>query len=125
VDRNKIFPQRLFVFIFVVTLLHSCNTYRENSGEIVFNRFPDEINLSSVPLPVEYFFKAGRLEVVDSFLLVVDTWTSDCFIKIFNINSGKLLRTLCPRGKGPSETEFVSSFSFYPPGRRLYINDFR
>jgi len=103
----------------------SCNPAGERSNEIVFSRFPEEISLHSAPLPVDYIMKTGRLEVVDSFLLVVDTWTVDYFIKIFNIHSGELLISLCPRGKGPSETEFVSSFSFYPPGRKIFINDFR
>lgn len=117
-------PWGLTLVIAGLTMNLSCNPARERSNQIVFSRFPEEISLHSSPLPVDYIMKTGRLEVVDSFLPVVDTWPEDCFIKIFNIHSGKLLRSLCPGGKGPSETEFVSSFSFYPPGRKIFINVF-
>lgn len=91
-----------FLLALLLILLHSCN---ENDSTIKIKKFPEEIKLTSKPLPYSGTHKAFDIHLLkdDSLALFFTIYDADYCIRIINLNTLKLISSAGKIGKGPGE----------------------
>ena len=91
--------------------------------KIEFNSFKEEIKLESKSLNITEYYRMVDLEIIDTFLIVINSHTTDNFVSLFHKDKLNLITTFCPRGKGPHEIYYVGTHAMDEENRTINIID--
>ena len=107
--------------IFLCVLVSACMK-SELDGTFI-RSFKEEIRLESKDLDISMFFRIPYLEIMDSFLIVIDKQTPDKYVSLFHKDNLHLIKQFCDRGKGPFEIAQVSTHAVDEKNRIVYLID--
>ena len=108
----------LFIFIFLLYLLGSCNTSDKMDKEITFKT---NYSLRHKLYDTELLISQGSIAIIDTFLLVISNMQED-FCKIYSIPGG--MREVGAYGRiGNGPGEFLQPLYTYTNGNHVGVNE--
>ncbi|MBE9511894.1 MAG: hypothetical protein IMY71_13570 [Bacteroidetes bacterium] len=116
----KIYFFRNYAFLFLICVLTSA-CHESKLDNTMFNSFKKEIKLESKSLNISEFYRIANLEIIDTFLIVIDSHTTDNYISLFHKDNLNLIKSFCPRGKGPNEISQVGTHAIDKENRIINI----
>ncbi|MGE0089050.1 MAG: BF3164 family lipoprotein [Bacteroidales bacterium] len=113
---------KIFLLLIIVISISSCKKKMEFSIDLFGNT--EEILIGQeIQLTGEFLLDPYFIEVIDSFLIAIDTDNST-ILNIINLNNGEQLFRTLKRGKGPYELIFTTNLHKYSPkNRHFYIGN--
>ncbi len=107
----------LLLFLSICLLFIQCSSGNGDDGKpYVFDK-QENIDFNSIDYP-EILGISMQLVKIDSLLLIND-FHGDTLINVFNLNSGKIVKRLIPKGSGPGE--LISPLDIQLCDRNLYV----
>ena len=107
----------LLLFLSICFLFIQCSSGNGDDGKpYVFDK-QENIDFNSIDYP-EILGISMQLVKIDSLLLIND-FHGDTLINVFNLNSGKIVKRLIPKGSGPGE--LISPLDIQLCDRNLYV----
>jgi len=97
---------------------------RDVSDRESFNSFPEEVFLKCDTVQIDEFYTLAFLDIMDSLLFVIPLGTNANFVNVYNKNTFRLLKTFCPKGRGPYEIEMLGPYYTDPKNKVFWIVDF-
>ncbi len=107
----------------IFILFFSIVSCRNVSDRKYFETFPEEISLKSDTVLIEEYYKIAFLDILDSLLFIIPIETSETFANVYNKNTFRLLKTFCPKGRGPYEIEMLGRYYTDPLNKIFWIVD--
>ena len=107
----------LLLFLSICFLFIQCSSGNGDDGKpYVFDK-QENIDFNSIDYP-EILGISMQLVKIDSLLLIND-FHGDTLINVFNLNSGKIVKRLIPKGSGPGE--LISPLDIHLCDSNLYV----
>ena len=109
------------LLLLIIVLIPACHTPNEKNP--LFDSFKEEIRLESENLNIGKYYRMPDLEIIDTFLIVIDSHTTDNFVSLYHTDNLNLIKTFCPRGRGPNEIYHVGTQAIDEDKRIINIMD--